>query len=298
MAGSQQTTDVFVNSKLEQLPMHLKYRETESNFYMNFHSHVGCEIYFFHEGSGCFVIEEHIYPLTGNDMILIGPLESHKSSPNLQMPSTRTAVHFLPSMLDNDALERFLEIFGPANPHRHLRPSGDRLNRILYLLERLNEEYATHHSDDLLALRIYLNELLLEIHRLAVSDSGHGQEAIARNTISPKIEEAVKYLSKHFTEDIPLEKLAQDLYMNPYYLCHLFKRTLGLTITDFVIHTRIHHAKRLLSSTNMSVSEISDAVGFNSFSYFGRAFKKIVGTTPRAFRKQYHLPSNAARLNP
>lgn len=280
-----QTTDRFVNDKLQQLPMHMKYRETEKNFYMNFHSHEGFEIYFFHEGSGYFLIEEHLYPLEGNDLILIGALEPHKSSPNLQIPSTRTAVHFLPELLDGEAKERFLELFGPGNAHRHIRPGGERLNRILYLLERLNEEYMTQHVDEVLALRIYLNELLLEIHRLALNSSGYGSEPIARNTINPKIEEAVKYLSNHFTEDIVLDKLAQRLYINPYYLCHLFKRTIGLTVTDFLIHTRIHHAKRLLSSTNMPITEIAEAVGFNSFSYFGRAFKKLVGTTPRAFRK-------------
>ncbi|KRE49756.1 helix-turn-helix domain-containing protein [Paenibacillus sp. Soil724D2] len=50
-------------------------------------------------------------------------------------------------------------------------------------------------------------------------------------------------------------------------------------------HTRIHHAKRLLTNTNMPILEISEAVGFNSFSNFGRSFKKVVGSTTRSFRK-------------
>lgn len=282
---SSQTTDFFVNNKLIELPIHMKYKETEKSFYMNFHSHSGYEIYFLHEGSGCFLIEENIYPLEGNDLILIGAQESHKSSPNLQMPSTRTVIHFLPELLDAEVKDRFLEVFNYSNPHRHIRLNSDRLKRILYLLERLYEEYTTQHNDDILALRIYLNELLLEIHRLVFNGSTQEMEPITRHSISPKIEEAVKYLSKHFAEDISLEKLAQDLYISSFYLCHLFKKTIGLTITDFLNHTRIHHAKRLLTNTNMPILEISEAVGFNSFSNFGRSFKKVVGATPRSFRK-------------
>ncbi|UKS27019.1 AraC family transcriptional regulator [Paenibacillus sp. HWE-109] len=281
-----QSTDLFVNNKLQELPIHMKYKETEKNFYMNFHSHAGYEIYLFHEGSGYFLIEENIYPLEGNDMILISTLEAHKSSPKLQMPSTRSAIHFLPELLDPEIRGRFLAVFDRSNPHRHIRLSGDRLRHFEYLLERLHEEYTMLNTDDFLTMRIYLNEMLLEIHRLVFNGSEQELEPIARNTINPKIEEAVKYLSQNFQSDIPLEKLAQDLYINPYYLCHLFKKTIGLTITDFLNHTRIHHAKRLLANTNMPITEISQSVGFNSFSYFGRAFKKLVGTTPRTYRNK------------
>lgn len=281
-----QSTDIFVNNKLLELPIHMKYKETETNFYMNFHSHVGYEIYLFHEGSGYFLIEENIYPLEGNDMILISSLESHKSSPKLQTPSTRSAIHFLPELLEPEIRERFLSVFDRSNPHRHIRMSGERLRHFDYLLHRLHEEYARLNTGDFLAMRIYLNEMLLEIHRLVFNGDDHEMESIARNTINPKIEEAVKYLSKHFNSEISLEKLAQDLYINPYYLCHLFKKTIGLTITDFLNQTRIHHAKRLLTNTKMPITEISESVGFNSFSYFGRAFKKIVGTTPRNYRNK------------
>lgn len=281
-----QSTDFFVNNKLLELPIHMKYKETETNFYMNFHSHAGFEIYLFHEGSGYFLIEENIYPLEGNDMILISSLESHKSSPKLQTPSTRSAIHFLPELLEPEIRERFLSVFDRSNSHRHIRMSGERLRHFDYLLQRLHEEYARLNTGDLLAMRIYLNEMLLEIHRLVFNGEDHEVESIARNTINPKIEEAVKYLSKNFTSDISLEKLAQDLYINPYYLCHLFKKTIGLTITDFLNQTRIHHAKRLLANTKMPITEISEAVGFNSFSYFGRAFKKIAGTTPRNYRNK------------
>ncbi|WP_268240194.1 helix-turn-helix domain-containing protein [Paenibacillus marchantiophytorum] len=42
----------------------------------------------------------------------------------------------------------------------------------------------------------------------------------------------------------------------------------------------------MLANTNMPITEISQSVGFNSFSYFGRAFKKLVGTTPRTYRNK------------
>lgn len=279
-------TDNFINSQLKDLPLSMKYKETETNFYMDFHSHEGFEVYFFHEGSGCFLIEDHIYPLEGNDLILISAHESHKSSPKIEKPNTRSVLHFLPELMDSQSRDILLDIFRQGLNRRHMRLNEERMSRCQYLLDRLHEEYTSRSLDHLLAIRIYLSELLLELSRFLSNDSVNEDRMASHRGVNPKVEQAVKFISNHFAEPLTLEQISQELYLNQYYLCHLFKKTIGITITEFLLQTRIHHAKRMLVHTELPISEISANVGFNSFSYFGQTFKQLVGATPRDFRKK------------
>ncbi|MCZ8511852.1 helix-turn-helix transcriptional regulator [Paenibacillus filicis] len=65
----------------------------------------------------------------------------------------------------------------------------------------------------------------------------------------------------------------------------LSMKTIGIMMTNFLLQTRIHHAKLMLQHTAMPISEIAEKTGFNSFSYFGKTFKTYTGATPREFRK-------------
>ncbi|WP_282935962.1 AraC family transcriptional regulator [Paenibacillus sp. RC67] len=278
-------TDDFVNNKFNDMPISMKYLETENHFYMDFHSHQGFEIYFFIEGNGCFLIEDHIYPLEGMDLIFICPNESHKSSPNLDIPNTRSVLHFLPELLDQQTREALLEIFRQGLKYRHLRLDSSRLDRFHYLWNRLHDNYAHRPDDFLLSIRIYLSELLLEIRHYMFQASALQADQVDRSSINPKIEQAIQYISNSYSENLTLDKIAAELFLNRYYLCHLFKKTLGITISDFLLQTRFHHAKQLLIHTQMPVSEVSDKVGFNSLSYFTKAFRTYTGLTPRDYRK-------------
>ena len=59
-----------------------------------------------------------------------------------------------------------------------------------------------------------------------------------------------------------------------------------MKITDFLTRCRIEEAKRLLRTTDQSVSDIAVESGFESFSYFSTVFKKVVGMTPVQYRKE------------
>lgn len=82
-----------------------------------------------------------------------------------------------------------------------------------------------------------------------------------------------------------LDSLAAVAFMNKYYLSHEFKRHIGKSVIDYLIDKRISVAKVLLETTNHSMDQISQIVGFNSQSYFNQIFKKKLGITPSKYRK-------------
>ncbi len=89
-------------------------------------------------------------------------------------------------------------------------------------------------------------------------------------------------LINHFSDSLPLDSLAKDLYLSKYYLIRKCKRNLGLTPHKFHLQNRIRKAQTLLF-TNKSITEASVNTGFYDQSHFDRSFKNIVGITPTEY---------------
>ena len=89
-------------------------------------------------------------------------------------------------------------------------------------------------------------------------------------------------LTNHFSDSLPLDNLAKDLYLSKYYLIRKCKRNLGLTPHKFHLQNRIRKAQTLLF-TNKSVTEASADTGFYDQSHFDRSFKNIVGISPTEY---------------
>ena len=89
-------------------------------------------------------------------------------------------------------------------------------------------------------------------------------------------------LTNHFSDSLPLDNLAKDLYISKYYLIRKCKRNLGLTPHKFHLQNRIRKAQNLLF-TYKSVTEASVDMGFYDQSHFDRSFKNIVGISPTEY---------------
>lgn len=89
-------------------------------------------------------------------------------------------------------------------------------------------------------------------------------------------------LTNHFSDSLPLDDLANDLYLSKYYLIRKCKRNLGLTPHKFHLQNRIRKAQTLLF-TNKSITEVSIDTGFYDQSHFDRSFKNIVGISPTEY---------------
>ncbi|MDN5362852.1 MAG: two-component system, response regulator YesN [Moorella sp. (in: firmicutes)] len=102
---------------------------------------------------------------------------------------------------------------------------------------------------------------------------------------SSLIDRAGKYIEANFSQDLPLEEVAQQVYLSPCYFSRLFKQFKGLTFIDYLTRVRLKAAKELLLNTNLPVAEIAARVGYHDARYFGQVFKKQEGYTPSVFRK-------------
>lgn len=100
------------------------------------------------------------------------------------------------------------------------------------------------------------------------------------------VESAVYFIEQNYSKSITEKDMALDVNLSTKYLYKLFKRYRGMSPTEYLNRYRISRAQALLTETSLSVSEISEAVGYNDPSYFVRVFKKYCTITPYKYRSQ------------
>ena len=105
------------------------------------------------------------------------------------------------------------------------------------------------------------------------------------NTIAIKISK--EYIMNNFTSNIKLKDLSNKVFLSQNYLSELFKKETGEGFYEFLSKCRVEKAKQILLTTNLRVYEVGKKVGYNDPITFGRAFKKITGTTPNKFRNNH-----------
>nr|WP_302594546.1 helix-turn-helix domain-containing protein [uncultured Acetatifactor sp.] len=94
----------------------------------------------------------------------------------------------------------------------------------------------------------------------------------------------MKYVNTYYHENITLRDVAKMVNLNPNYISQLFKKSAGTTFSHYLTNLRITNAKKLLTTTDISINEISLKTGFNDYFYFLKTFKKYTGHTPSEYR--------------
>ena len=98
------------------------------------------------------------------------------------------------------------------------------------------------------------------------------------------IKKALLLIQQHYSEDIGLEWLAAQLWVNASYLSRVFSQETGQPFTAYLSNYRIERAKKLIQSGNLKLYEVAEKTGFSSSIVFSSSFKKATGMTPSEFR--------------
>jgi two-component system response regulator YesN len=97
------------------------------------------------------------------------------------------------------------------------------------------------------------------------------------------VQEIRGYLAKNYAQDISLNDIADKFFMNPNYLSQLIKKKTGKTYQQLITELRIGHAEKLLSETDMRISEVCRAVGYHDVRHFNALFERVVGIRPAEY---------------
>ncbi len=108
-----------------------------------------------------------------------------------------------------------------------------------------------------------------------------------------RLDLARTFLDTHYDTPITIEGISQEIALSPYYFIRLFYRRYGQTPHQYLIRRRISKAKELLQSSDLSITEICAAVGFESLGSFSALFRRESGLSPSSYReKMAEQPQN------
>lgn len=100
-----------------------------------------------------------------------------------------------------------------------------------------------------------------------------------------RIQRAVDYIHSNLNLDLSLAELSEVVYVSPSYFAMSFKEATGVSPHQYIIRCRIDRAKQLLKDSDLSISRISQDLGFSHQSHLNYHFKRVVGITPKTFQK-------------
>jgi YesN/AraC family two-component response regulator len=98
------------------------------------------------------------------------------------------------------------------------------------------------------------------------------------------LESAKSYIESHLSDDIAIEDICKQLGIGRTRLYEIFRKELNIGISKYILRRRLHNAKKLLKTTELSIPQIAFKVGFSDYNYFSRVYKKHYGKSPKNYR--------------
>lgn len=160
-------------------------------------------------------------------------------------------------------------------------------DRVRELLTLAAEEALARNLHYRRMIELNVESALLLLARSHVPTRTAGIPLVSRVEGTPSGIAAVKdYLTENYYERITLALLARRFSLTREHLCRTFTAAYGVSPIHYLNECRHSHACRLLSETDMTVTEIAAATGYSSIHYFSRAFSAAAGVSPYEYRRR------------
>ena len=229
----------------------------------NRHSHPFAEILYVPEGELNLEYEDTVLRLIRGQGVVIRPYTEHRISGDKKAILLYIGCNYIRSgTFSVFPKEKVLKIDDTA---------------VLNELQNIIEQYMLC-NDSTEEASVLLTPLDLFLRRLAE------HSATDQNT-DILIERVKEYLDLHIHEQISVTDLAEKFYISSHYLGNRFQKHVGMTIKQYHSKLRMERALSLIESSSLSLSQISEQLGFNTQQYFSNCFKAYFGVSPREIHR-------------
>ena len=236
------------------------------------HTHNHVELFYIIGGKGQFLINDQLYPVNTNHLVIINPNVIHT-----EVSLNAQPLEYI--VLGVDGIE--LSISGTSNGQFCILDHFESLDMASCLRNILREmEMKQPGYEDV--CQAFMEILIIRLMRSTGLSLPSETSAVSTNRQCAAVR---RYIDLHFKEALTLEQLAEEGHMNKFYLSHAFKREYGVSPINYMISRRIEESKYLLAETDLSMSQIAQLLGFSSLSYFSQVFHRTQSISPKEYRQ-------------
>ena len=265
----------------------IEYRTDLSWKMDHYHFHDMFEIYFSLSNDAKFFVGNAIYEVFRGSLFVFNDMDLHRSIATENQTYKRYVLHFNPKYINNlcapDSILLNCFINRDHDFSHCIRLSPDQFGKFIPLIEKGlyyqdNEVYGQE-----IYRKISLAEILLFVNQFFKSSTIVYPSKT--NKDFEKILPVIKFIQSNLANNLSLDLIADQFFINKYYLESLFKKATGFSVIEYVIDRRILKARELLK-LNIPVHQVGEMVGFNNTSHFIRTFKNKVGLPPKKYTNQ------------
>jgi len=249
----------------------------DSDWHSTLHTHPFTELFYVVDGKGEFNIQGQRFPVKANDFVIINPQVEHT-----ELSSPDEPLEYIVLGIRGLSFSNLTPVSEGGHPFSFFNLRDEQKDILRYLNAMVQEATSQQMSYELVCHNL-LEILLIKILRHQHFDLEVGKQSKATKDIS-----FIKhYLETYYHESIQLEDLASMTHLSRFYISHSFKKEIGMSPMEYLIAIRIKESKILLRTTNYSISQVADIVGFTTPTYFSKQFRKSTGISPTDYREQY-----------
>ena len=249
----------------------------DSDWHSTLHTHPFTELFYVVDGKGEFNIQGQRFPVKANDFVIINPQVEHT-----ELSSPDEPLEYIVLGINGLSFSNLTPVSEGGHPFSFFNLRDEQKDILRYLNAMVQEATSQQMSFELVCHNL-LEILLIKILRHQHFDLEVGKQSKATKDIS-----FIKhYLETYYHESIQLEDLASMTHLSRFYISHSFKKEIGMSPMEYLIDIRIKESKILLRTTNYSISQVADIVGFTTPTYFSKQFRKSTGISPTDYREQF-----------
>ena len=236
------------------------------------HSHSHMELFYIVGGKGQFLIQDRLYPVNANNLVIINPNVVHT-----EVSLDANPLEYI--VLGIDGLELsagkgFNGQFAILDHFESVEIAGCLRN----ILREMRQKQSGYKD----ICQAYTEILIIRLMRSTPLSVPTEPQTAAANRQCAAVR---RYIDLHYKQPLTLELLAEEAHMSKYYLSHAFKREYGVSPINYMISRRIEESKYLLAETDLSTSQIAQLLGFSSLSYFSQVFRRSQEVSPTEYRQ-------------
>ena len=247
------------------------------------HWHNSMEIIYVLKGSLHIKIDTDSFMLNEKEVEIINSDEAHEIQGN---GDNKVLIFNIDPYFFSKYYKDINNVFFYTNSSNIENQNGIEYDELKILLSEILCEYVQKLEDydeeieEL--LRTLLYHLINNFHYLT-----HEKEELKEKTEQlDRYHRIAKYIFNNYNNNITLQEIAKKEFLSPHYLSHEIKYATGYSFTDLINLTRVEESIKLLLDSDMSISEISEEIGFSHVRYYNKNFKVYYGCTPLQYRKK------------
>lgn len=231
------------------------------------------------------------YPLHRGSAALLTPFDFHGFVSSAGRGVELVNLVFDEQVLSEDGRRLVLDI---AETGRFRLASAEAVETMAEDLQQVAGEVQGVRAYRRLALRAVLERLLVNLARLPQPTEVTAPAPLYDSGVSEPVRGALRYLHHHFSDRVALAEVAALVHLSPAYFSERFHAEVGEPFQRYLKRLRIRFAASLLACSELSVTEVCYASGFQTVPYFSRAFREAAGCSPSQYRAQPELGRFAA----